>query len=93
MTKIYQEFTLDEARQEKEDDKRQSIVTGRGKKLIQKLKERGYNVLISGTLYGGVSISIIVGAEKGKHNNIKVDFYDITNELGLFFSSGNWYHE
>ncbi len=101
MAKIYQAFVLEEMRQKENDEKIRKdkkkdknapgIVPGRSEKLIQKLKDGGYNVLVSGTSYDGIPISIIVGAERGDHNGIKMDFYSIIDGLGLWFSSGNWY--
>jgi len=101
MAKIYQAFVLEETRQKENDEKIRKekkkdknapgIVPGRGEKLIQKLKDGGYNVLVSGTSYDDIPIGIIVGAERDDHNGIKMDFYAIIDELGLWFSSGNWY--
>ena len=95
MPKIFQSFELVLPKDEDELQRAGEKGPDKWKTLCQKLKERGYMILISNGFFCGITKSIIVGAESDSPSwrNIKRDFYQFVSELGLTFRSGPWYGE
>ncbi len=60
-----------------------------GYKLLTEMMKSGYVVLTSGNTYGGVPGSIILAGRMGMDH--KKDFYEITQELRIPFSSSDFY--
>lgn len=91
MAEIYQAFSLDEEEKKKEA---KDVQKGRGKKLIEGLVSKGYIVLVSGYYIGDLPASIIVGAKViAELPNIKEDFSEIANKLGIVYRAGRWYRK
>lgn len=84
--KIYQEFNLDMESILKE---RAIIKTGASQTLVQKLLEKGYEVLESNSRFNGAPESIILGSDF--NFNCKADFYNLACKLGLPYRSGPFY--
>ena len=93
MARIFQTFNLVEEEEKKKDP--EQIQKGRRENLVEELKNKGYTILVSGDYFCGVPISIIVGREVvgAELPNIKKDFSEITEKLGIAYQSGHWYQE
>ena len=93
MARAYQAFNLNEEAQDGVD-KKKTYSRCRGDKLVKKLRERGYAVLISSSGVEDIPLSIIVVAQsKEKQNSMLRDFHNVTSQLGLSFEDGNLYFE
>lgn len=97
MPKIFQQFDLNlEAMTEEFDklspeEKAKINLPEAAKTLRKEMLRKGYSVLESQTMYGGIPQTIIVGGEHGMGH--KEDFYNLTERLGLKFKSGDYYIE
>lgn len=93
MLKGFQVFNLDSEEMGKvsAEERFKLNLPEAGESLIQKLKAKGYGVLVNFSMDSGVPTSLIV---VGKPGSLKEDFYSITESLGLrWFRSGEAYSE
>ena len=95
MSEIYQEFKLDTEEMRRklsklnEAERRNWNPTKARKTLVEKLTEKGFTVLGSNASYCGIPESILVGGQLEMGH--KEEFYKLSRELGLAFSSGVFY--
>ncbi|PIN89343.1 hypothetical protein COU60_04290 [Candidatus Pacearchaeota archaeon CG10_big_fil_rev_8_21_14_0_10_34_76] len=61
------------------------------KRLVNPLREKGYQVLEGLTTIGSIPTEIIVGAPENKLPTIKEDFYRLAREIDVPFTSGSVY--
>lgn len=89
MPKIFRTFNLNEEVMELLNKEQRATSPEAGRKLLDGLRQKGYDVLESSSHYNGVPTSIILGGGLGMRH--KTDFYILAEELGLHFTSGNYY--
>ena len=92
MEKIFQSFVLDESAKESETLAAylQKQSPNAGQTLIEEMKKKGYEVLVSDKVCFGLPEIIMIGADvNGNNLKHKSDFYELTGRLGVPYISGD----